>query len=208
MAEWAAVLLLLDHKARRSLTAAMRLPRSLTSLGGTHLHVQNAMRVAGRKAIKAIRQDARAKAIVRWVKTTGVRIDAERIYEAHDAARAARSADSLAEQWTAYRTNALREGATEEQALAIAHESIESSVERTAVTEVADALNAEIARANAQARARGYVVIETWNATLDTRTCDACGDLHGEQRRSPHHFDPPPVHPRCRCVIDTEIESA
>ena len=42
-----------------------------------------------------------------------------------------------------------------------------------------------------------------WNAVLDPKTCPICRPLHNTVAPSPTDFPsgPPPLHPRCRCVI-------
>lgn len=203
----AALLLLLERKAKAALGAALSLPLlHLPRLGATPSHVQNGIRVAGRKAIATIRSDARGAGLDRWVKQTGIFVRPEQTVIAHvDRARAEKSADSLAAQWGKSRQVALADGATEHEATAHATDVLDSAADRTAVTEAADALNDEIARANEEARRGGYIVVETWSSILDSRTCPECDALNGRQKRSPERFDPPPIHSRCRCLIDTEI---
>lgn len=42
-----------------------------------------------------------------------------------------------------------------------------------------------------------------WNAVLDPKTCPVCRPLHGRIENTPEDFPqgPPPLHPRCRCVL-------
>jgi len=46
-----------------------------------------------------------------------------------------------------------------------------------------------------------------WNALLDPRTCPVCRPLHGRTEADPEDFPqgPPPIHPRCRCVLIPEL---
>ena len=46
-----------------------------------------------------------------------------------------------------------------------------------------------------------------WNAVLDPRTCPICRPLHRRLEDEPDDFPqgPPPVHPRCRCVLIPEL---
>lgn len=46
-----------------------------------------------------------------------------------------------------------------------------------------------------------------WNAVLDPRTCPVCRPLDGRVENSPQDFPqgPPPLHPRCRCVLIPEL---
>jgi len=46
-----------------------------------------------------------------------------------------------------------------------------------------------------------------WNALLDPRTCPVCRPLHGRTEANPEDFPqgPPPIHPRCRCVLIPEL---
>jgi len=47
-----------------------------------------------------------------------------------------------------------------------------------------------------------------WNAVLDPRTCPVCRPLHRRIEAAPEDFPqgPPPLHPRCRCVLIPEVE--
>lgn len=46
-----------------------------------------------------------------------------------------------------------------------------------------------------------------WNAVLDPRTCPICRPLHRRIEADPEDFPqgPPPLHPRCRCVLIPEL---
>lgn len=46
-----------------------------------------------------------------------------------------------------------------------------------------------------------------WNAVLDPRTCPVCRPLHRRLEAAPEDFPqgPPPLHPRCRCVLIPEL---
>ena len=46
-----------------------------------------------------------------------------------------------------------------------------------------------------------------WNAVLDPKTCPVCRPLHGriEQQIDDFPQGPPPLHPRCRCVLIPEL---
>ena len=46
-----------------------------------------------------------------------------------------------------------------------------------------------------------------WNAVLDPRTCPVCRPLHRRIEADPEDFPqgPPPLHPRCRCVLIPEL---
>ena len=46
-----------------------------------------------------------------------------------------------------------------------------------------------------------------WNAVLDPRTCPICRPLHRRLEADPEDFPqgPPPLHPRCRCVLIPEL---
>lgn len=47
--------------------------------------------------------------------------------------------------------------------------------------------------------------LKRWDATFDSRTCEACADMDGEVREPDEEFAPgvmhPPLHPNCRCTI-------
>lgn len=46
-----------------------------------------------------------------------------------------------------------------------------------------------------------------WNAVLDPKTCPVCRPLHGRVELTASDFPdgPPPLHPRCRCVLIPEL---
>ena len=85
--------------------------------------------------------------------------------------------------------------------------------------------------AGAEAFARsvpGLVVVKTWTTTFDERTCTICGPLDGQVVSAEAQFvsserggpgeqlrpaaeittELPPIHARCRCVVDTSTEFA
>lgn len=74
---------------------------------------------------------------------------------------------------------------------------LEPGIRRIAVTEAAEAHNAEAKRLYEALHAdvRDIISIE-WSAVLDKRTCDACESRHGHRVDS----DYPPLHAQCRCV--------
>lgn len=47
-----------------------------------------------------------------------------------------------------------------------------------------------------------------WNAVLDPKTCPVCRPLEGRIEQSPSDYPqgPPPLHPRCRCVLIPVLE--
>lgn len=63
---------------------------------------------------------------------------------------------------------------------------------------------AETAR---QSGAPRQVLQWRWNAILDPRTCPVCRPLHRRLEESPEDFPqgPPPLHPRCRCVLIPQL---
>lgn len=63
---------------------------------------------------------------------------------------------------------------------------------------------AETAR---QSGASRQVLQWRWSAILDPRTCPVCRPLHRRLEESPEDFPqgPPPLHPRCRCVLIPEL---
>lgn len=64
------------------------------------------------------------------------------------------------------------------------------------------------ASASATEIAGAKQVIEwRWNAVLDPRTCPVCRPLHRRIEEDPEDFPqgPPPLHPRCRCVLIPEL---
>lgn len=77
---------------------------------------------------------------------------------------------------------------------------LEYRVARTAATEGARTMNLErkFVRRIALADTPHYV---QWDATLDKRTCSTCLALHGKRFPKGDEPPPPPIHPRCRCII-------
>lgn len=67
----------------------------------------------------------------------------------------------------------------------------------------------EVARARAvEAPAQAVQLLQwRWNAVLDPKTCPVCRPLDGRVELSVGDFPqgPPPLHPRCRCVLIPEL---
>lgn len=151
-----------------------------------------------------LRAGARDASAAQWSKQTLLTERVGRGVAALDAHRAGVAAGSLARQWHAHRDEALADGADPAAAVRDAAKALKPAIDRTAETETVHAFNDEIARLNDRAYADGVEVVEVWNAMLDDRTCPVCDDLDGQERARPDVFvDRPPIHPRCRCILDT-----
>lgn len=59
------------------------------------------------------------------------------------------------------------------------------------------------------AAASGDVRSWRWNAVLDPRTCPVCRPLDGTEAAAPDLFPqgPPPLHPRCRCILVPQMST-
>jgi hypothetical protein len=207
----AALLLLLDQRARRGLHAALKLPLSLLLIGGNVAHVESAIRATGRQAIVQIRQGSREASRDRWQKTTGL-IAIQAFDGRADELAAIHSANALADSWAhkldvaGARVDA-QGSITAESAARTASTKLGPSIDRTASTEAMHAWNDEVVRQNDHAEDRGHFVTETWNAMLDA--CPVCADLDQSSVTRPERFaEYPPMHPHCQCWIDTELEAA
>lgn len=73
--------------------------------------------------------------------------------------------------------------------------------------ERAAAVSAAAAAAPGAVPAARQVLQWRWNAVLDPRTCPVCRPLHRRIENDPQDFPggPPPLHPRCRCVLIPEV---
>lgn len=95
----------------------------------------------------------------------------------------------------------LRDGATVREAV----QEKRWILDRIAATENAQAFN-EARRDEVRRATSGDVALlmRTWDATLDSRSCSQCEDLDGTSipfdGSYPGGFDPGDVHPNCRCV--------
>jgi Phage Mu protein F like protein len=201
--EAAALLLLLDKRARRLLATAVRtLTLHVIDLGGGAVHVEHGLRAGARQGVATVRARARAGARTSWESFTGLDAQPEDLHAIGlDALSASRAEASLGAQFRAEVADA--EGDVEDALAEMAWR-----LSRTATSETVDAYNDEILRQNAWIEAQGYVVIETWSAILDKTTCRECAELDGQSVVRPAHFDdPPPLHPNCRCILTTEIQA-
>lgn len=203
--EAAAQLVLLERLARRGLRAALHLPLRLLLMGAGISYVESAMRARGRDAILTIRSSAEASSRRHWETIAGM-MTIEWISKPFEEARATKSASALADAWRKKVQLAQDDGLSDSVAARRASKELGPSIERTAVTETVDAWNQETKRQNDHAESRGFLVTETWNAALDRRTCPRCDELHGTSVDRPERFEEyPPLHPLCRCLIDTII---
>lgn len=92
-----------------------------------------------------------------------------------------------------------------------------------ATTETTGAQTAGTGRAVGAAGELGVIVTVTWFTELDGRVCPICKPLHGQQMKNwegalasagvdPQFFDAinanggPPIHPNCRCFLQTKVE--
>lgn len=89
-------------------------------------------------------------------------------------------------------------------------ERLQSIVAAALWSTVQPAAERAAAAVEAQAQDRvGPVLLQwRWNAVLDPKTCPVCRPLDGRIENSPGDFPqgPPPLHPRCRCVLIPVLE--
>jgi hypothetical protein len=73
---------------------------------------------------------------------------------------------------------------------------------------VAAALWSPVTPAALRAAELSAVANWRWNAILDPKTCPVCRPLHRTTAPAPDEFPqgPPPLHPRCRCVVLPQFE--
>ncbi len=164
-----------------------------------------------------------------------VQINVQAVVREVDAAHAASSADALAARWQTQALHgvikAKRRGTSAAEAIEAAADGLAGSIHRTAATETAQAYDdgrtdavagpyrtpgerAEYDEDDAAADAErilgvpGYVLIDHWDAILDSRTCPHCAALDGTSTYAgqpfPSREEPGFVHPMCRCIRTTE----
>lgn len=171
------------------------------------------------KVITKARLISRARAGMAFERQTGLPKSALKDPIALDSARARKAASSLGNQFSELVTKARAERVAsrlkneeaegragqgpfrtpgvptaterrEERKIATTH--LESSIDRTAATEVADAWNHETRRMVDHWTARGVDIVTVWNAEADA--CDKCHALHGLEIEADEDFpegDPP-----------------
>ncbi len=155
-------------------------------------------------AITKARRDAAARSARAFERQTGLDAEPEGLgpLEEDEAHTAAVSAAKGLEKGFREKVSAhLAEGIATNVAFTMAARSLTSSIERTATTEVMTSWNGEARRL---ARIVKADVLQTWHAELDA--CDGCAALDGKQVRNDEQFEEgdPPLHPRCRCYIESE----
>lgn len=183
--------------------------------------------------IRDIREQARAAGAVRLaaeIRATGALALADRVGTSAttlaDAAHAQTSAASLANAWR-QRTlhDSLRALRKEQDVVAVLNasaEALDGSVRRTAATENAQAFNDGHLDASEElvgvldtpegvslldADLEGMILVDKWDAVLDSRTCQECAALDGDMTPMGAIFtsgeEPGYIHPWCRCIRTT-----
>ncbi len=74
-----------------------------------------------------------------------------------------------------------------------------------AVTELTRAYAERTRTEVEEIRASGLEVPEIWHTVNDELVCEACAPLNGTQKGEDWE-DYPPLHPNCRCSVDTELK--
>ena len=200
----AAALLLLERRNKAGLLAALKLPLAhlATRSAGTD-DLQHALTVAGAVAISKLLAGTQSASATRWGKSLAVQTATATTI---DAGRPVRLASKIAANWRKGYEASLPGANSHREAATGALKDISYQVDRIATTETVRAWNDEVVRQNGIAVSRGLVVVETWDAMLDTRTCPACSSLDRTSVTRPAMFvDYPPIHANCRCLITTEV---
>lgn len=169
-------------------------------VGADTRSVAGRIHVAIRGGIVAARTLARTVGVGRLAEELGGRAVIPTDKLAQQLARDARRADvygkSYARQWL----RKAEDAATVTNAAESASKATAAALERTAVTENAEAFNSSRSEV-AKRAALGN--LKVWDATLDRRTCPVCaaadGTIVGIRERFPHG-EPGSVHPYCRCT--------
>ena len=204
-----AAMALLEGAARHAMNAALG---AAVSLSGAHVEdaAPALIRLAQASAIERARKAARAKAATAFERQTGLSVELPAT-SAADLASAKRAAKALGERFTlhleAARAERVKQRLDAEGGKAtalerrsdrkVATDALESDIDRTAATEVADAWNHETRRIVDHWTAQGVDMVTAWNAEADA--CDKCHDLHGLEIEADEDFPEgdPPLHPRC-----------
>lgn len=227
-----AAMLLVERASRRSMGLALGAAIRLSARRGPE--VTTALVVASQaKAIARARKVARERASLAFrAQTSLARIQASTSAEAFDLRRAEAAARALGDRFgglveraraakaqavepgTTYRylgrdltPDEVRRYTSKRSAESLAAEDLAPALDRTASTEVPAAWNDEWRRTARYYSERGVPLVHEWNAEADA--CEKCFVLHGEIVHDDEQFPEgdPPIHPRCRCRIDTHVEN-
>lgn len=203
-AELATALLLLSRRSATKLVSALALATRALVAGRAHIsQAVRAIENSQARAIQGVREQSRQAARQAWQNDAGIERPAHD--SAVDALRAWAAASAIAFAWSrAQRKLVVEEALPEHVAMRRATAAVTSSAERTGETETVHAWNAETSRLDDLAAGSGYIVIETWSALIDA--CPRCTDLDGDTVVRPERFpQDPPLHPRCRCILISDV---
>jgi hypothetical protein len=201
-----AALLLLEARSQRGLTAALALALSLES---PDLLKAATITSISRQALTKIRRLGRSAAPKLYyappeVEELALSTGASAVLE--DARAVDFAAANLAKRWSTAVREARNEGSPEWEAQSEGRKALAVSAEMTASNEALGSMSSEASRVGKLAHSAGFKVSMTWQADLDKLTCGKCDHLDGEERTLPDEFDAlPPLHPRCRCHVLTDI---
>jgi hypothetical protein len=126
--------------------------------------------------------------------------------EEHDVAAAHSAAASLSSAWSRSASAMALGDEPGDDAFRLAGRALAKRLERTAATETSSAFNDERRRVYRDI-ARSPLAdeyVKVWSAVLDRKTCALCFGKDGQVRRLHESFGAwPPVHPNCRCLVET-----
>jgi hypothetical protein len=165
--------------------------------GMSPAHAALVVQATATLAITKAHEAARAKAADVFEAQTGLSAAED---EGDERSRAQQAAGGLAKAFRENLTEHLAAGLGATAAYGAAMRDLRPNIERTATTEVMHAWNGETRRL---ARASRADVTQTWHAELDA--CDECAGLDGQtiQASDVFPYGDPPLHPRCRCYVES-----
>lgn len=162
--------------------------------------------MAASLAIAAMVQGSEKAARKSWVKHSALEAASAAPVDVN---RPVTNAGRLSRAWRTKFDAVLVEKRSVHEAADEALEAIQFRVNRVAAYETLKAWNEETIRQNDIAFRRGVIVTETWEATLDMRTCPRCASMDGTSVVRPETFDEaPPLHPFCRCFLTSQYNEA
>lgn len=204
---------------RQSLNGATRLVASeLAGANAPSRAAAAAMGAALALVIAKGRSAAQRSALTAWASQVGPAAaaagGAARSSPSREDAAARRSGNALAARWTDAKKKLAAEAAERGETIGPvtlfrkAAAEVSAAIDRVAATETAAAWNAEQRRLAEAAEEAGLVLVYTWEAENDRRTCQACAGMNGQQATEADGFvyGWPPLHMNCRCQVSSSLK--